>query len=113
MSDQSQISNNEKKDTIRYRIDFIKKLLAGKVINPLVDFDNTATENFIGKTGDDESGGSFDTRIALKKKCFKDFNDVIYRIGNNKGEQLRYIKSGTSGHTFHGRVKNDNGEFFE
>src|SRR5665647_277138 len=116
----SSIMSNKKEDykndSIPCRMASIKKLLSGKIIKPLVDFDNTNTECFVGKNDHDkeqESIGSFDTRIALNKKFFDDFGDVILRIGNNEGEQLEYVKSGTSGHTFHGKVRGPDGNIFE
>lgn len=120
MSNQSSFSNSKNKlktkmkDSIPYRIEFIKELLHNQSINPLVCFDNTDTEYFIGKNDKDEneSGGSYDTRVVLEKK-FCDFVSVISQIGDNKSEQLEYVKSGTSGHTFHGRVTKSDGNVFE
>jgi hypothetical protein len=118
MSNKSQFSYDSKKrkknnDSIPCRIEFIKKLLEGKNIKPLVDFDNTSTECFVGKDGENESSGSFDTREVLKKKFFKDFKKVIFQIGDTDSEQLDYIKSGTSGHTFRGQVINEEGNKIE
>ena len=80
-------SNKEKNlDSIPCRLEFIKELLKGQNIDPLIDM-----------VKDDESGESFDTRHKLKKKTL-DFATVIDGIGG----RLDYIKSGTTGHTFHG-----------
>ena len=43
----SSIKTSEK-DTIPMRIEFIKNLLQGTELNPIVNLDETATENFIG-----------------------------------------------------------------
>ncbi len=87
------LSNTE--DTIPDRINFIKILLNNNELHPLVDFDDTTTENFTNK--DDDSGGSCDTRYALHKKVL-DLTNIISNIGG----KLKYIKSGTTGHTFKG-----------
>jgi hypothetical protein len=92
------------KDSIPMRIEFIKNLLEGKDLNTLVNFDITDTENFIGRDDDMNSGDSYDTRIVLKKRIL-DFKNVITQIGGN----LKYIKSGTTGHTFKGITSDNNG----
>ena len=92
------IKINNDKDSIPMRIQFIKDLLDGKDLDPLVNFDSTDTENFVcKKTNDDESRDSYDTRVVLKKKIY-DFNNIISQMGGT----LKYIKSGTTGHTFKG-----------
>ena len=86
-------SNKEKNlDTIPCRLEFIKELLKGQNIDPLIEVSKD----------DDESGESFDTRHKLKKKTL-DFATVIDGIGG----RLDYVKSGTTGHTFHGICGND------
>lgn len=63
------IKINNEKDSIPMRIQFIKNLLDGKDLDPLVNFDSTETENFVcRKSNDDESKDSYDTRVVLKKK---------------------------------------------
>ena len=90
--------NNDDKDSIPMRIQFIKNLLDGKDLEPLVNFDSTDTENYVcKKSNDEESRDSYDTRVVLKKKIY-DFNNIISQIGGS----LKYIKSGTTGHTFKG-----------
>jgi hypothetical protein len=107
-------NDNKIADTIHSRINFITNLLQGKSIEPIVDFYNTATENFVGKQEKDEndSGCSYDTRIVLQKK-YHDFTKIIMQISNGEEEQLEYIKSGTSGHTFHGVSRIDANNIFE
>ena len=80
-------------DSIPFRIEFIRELLRQKTIEPLIDLDETGTDNFVN------IGGGNDTRIQLKKKIH-DFHDAITQIGGN----LLYIKSGTTGHTFKGVI---------
>ncbi|ATZ80702.1 serine/threonine-protein kinase [Bodo saltans virus] len=101
-------------NTIRSRISFITNLLYGKSIQPMVNFYNTDTEYFVGGNEKDEndSGYSYDTRVVLQKK-YHDFTKIIMQIGNGEEDQLEYIKSGTSGHTFHGMVKLDVNNTFE
>jgi len=95
-------------DSIPMRIEFIKSLLAGKELKPLVNFDETATEYYTGIDDDAESGDSHDTRIILRKRLL-DFKKIILEIGG----KLKYIKSGTTGHTFKGIVKKENDVEFE
>jgi hypothetical protein len=94
------------KDSIPVRIEFIKKLLEGKDLNSLVNFDMNDTDNFIGRDEDMESGDSYDTRVVLKKRLL-DFKNVITQIGG----KLKYIKSGTTGHTFKGIASESHGSF--
>jgi hypothetical protein len=104
------LQNREKtKDTIPCRIEFIKDLLKGNKLESLVDFDNTNTECYRPppKNNDESSSrGSHDTRIVLKKRIH-DFTNVISEIGG----KLKYIKSGTSGHTFKGEIIDKHGSF--
>jgi hypothetical protein len=118
MSNKSSFSGNSLKrnrdkvaDSIPCRIDFIKNLLHGKSIKPLVNFDNTDTECFfnINDKDESESRGSLDTRVVLQKR-FGNFTKIIMQIGYDREDQLEYIKSGTSGHTFHGKVTDENGD---
>ena len=68
------IKNNH---TIPCRIDFIKTLLKGNKLDPLIDFENTLTENFIKKESDSEN--SYDTRKSLNKKLHN-FNNIINQL---------------------------------
>ena len=95
------------KDTIPMRIEFIKNLLDGTDLNPIVNFDDTATENFVGNVNSADSGDTHDTRVVLQKRLL-DFKNIITQIGG----KLKYIKSGTTGHTFKG-IAHDNGGSFE
>lgn len=108
-------SHKERKyDTIPFRLDFIKDLLDGKKLDPLVDFDNCETENFINPGSLNSNGGSSlegkssdtnssytgnDTRHVLNKKLHN-----FYKVINQIGGKLLYVKSGTTGHTFKGIV---------
>lgn len=100
-------SGERNRDTIPCRIEFIKDLLNGKELEPLINFQNTDTECFLNNKEENASGESYDTRIVLKKRYF-DFKTIILQIGGS----LRYIKSGTTGHTFQG-VSTDNYGSFE
>jgi hypothetical protein len=113
--------SERKYDTIPYRIDSIKNLLDNKALDPMVNFDLCETENYIvpksksqwGDDSSDESTGfkrcdsdenSNDTRHVLQKKVH-DF----YKIINQIGGKLLYIKSGTTGHTFKGIATTEDG----
>ena len=120
------INNNFKKqDTINTRIKSIGDLLANNKLQPIVDYknNNLETEQFTNpnsyrhiESNSPESplshashisqdNKSSDTRIALNKNMY-DFYDIITKIGG----RLKYIKSGTTGHTFKGEIKDDNDE---
>jgi hypothetical protein len=95
------------KDTIPCRIEIIQELLRGKNLKCLVDFDNSDTEYFLPtKDNDNASGDSYDTRIVLKKRSH-DFTNIISQIGG----KLKYMKSGTTGHTFKGESVDNFGTF--
>ena len=96
-------------DTIPFRVEFIKELLNGKKLEPMIDFDNTNTEQFVNphgfKDADPENDdASYDTRTILDKKLLN-----FYEIINQIGGKLKYFKSGTTGHTFKGIVKMEDG----
>src|SRR5690606_18138285 len=89
-----------------------KNLLKNNKLEPLIDFDNVQnidTECFILKKvkNDDDSGESYDTRIVLNKKIYR-FVDIICNIGQ---DELIYVKSGSTGHTF--KACSNNGEPIE
>ena len=104
-------SHKERKfDTIPFRLDFIRSLMDGKTLDPIVDLDQAHnTEYFVNPNGyiagntkaDDESN---DTRFVLNKKVHN-----FYKVINDIGGQLLYVKSGTTGHTFKGIVQLDDG----
>jgi len=112
MSDNKSLStlnpNKYEKDTIPYRIEFLRQLLEGKQLKPLIDFNCTDTESFINKVNEDDtkSGESYDTRIILKKRVYN-FANIINQIGG----KVEYIKSGTTGHAFKGHADDPNGGF--
>jgi len=111
--------NEEKYNTIQHRINFVKDILQDNELKPIINLDNTETENFICPSkynispnskgsmiyesydgSNDES--SYDIRSILDKRIF-DFYEVI----NDTGGKLKYIKSGSTGHTFKGTVSNN------
>ncbi|AYV82156.1 MAG: serine/threonine protein kinase, partial [Homavirus sp.] len=74
--------------------------------DPMINFDSTATENFLSTNlnnanneDSDSDDYSNDARYVLGKKTY-DFQNIINQIGG----RLLYIKSGSSGHTFKGIV---------
>jgi hypothetical protein len=85
------------KDSISARIGTIKELMYNTNIETFVDFDNTATEYYNGEMyrDDNASGMSYDTRISLNKNMHN-FN-IITQFGG----ELKYIKSGSTGHVFY------------
>lgn len=99
----------KKANPISVRVDFIKNLLKDKCLETMVNFDDTATENFIGPSKDNNNNDydSQDTRYVLNRKT-KDLEKVISQIGG----KLFYIKSGTTGHTFRGEGIDDEGNPF-
>ena len=105
---QSIESHKERKfDTIPFRIDFIKELLNGKKLDTMVNFEVSDTEYFTNPNGFkdlDDDNQSLDTTFVLDKKIH-DFYKVINEIGG----KLLYIKSGTTGHTFKGIIASDAG----
>ena len=103
------LGKDENKDAIPNRILFVKTLLNGNTLKPIINYDATNTENFISRAReDDDSAESYDTRATLKKEVH-DLTDVI----NNMGGTLQYIKSGTSGHAFRGEEKDKDGNVYE
>ena len=116
------ISNHieRKYDTIPFRMDFIKELLQENELEPIINFDDLSTEKYIHPNGyscikeDDTNafGGSssgtndsnYDMRSIINKQKY-DFCKVINGIGG----KLRYMKSGTTGHTFKGIIITDGG----
>lgn len=73
---------------IPYRIDTIRNMIDGKVLDSMIDFKNDVNE--IVSSNDD-------IRDILPKK-YIDFNKAIKDLGG----KLLYIKSGSTGHTFKG-----------
>lgn len=105
---QSICSHEDRKyDTIPYRIDFIKYLLEGTQIEPIIDFDNNDTENFLDPNGCKNYNENFcnNTKYMLNKKLYN-----FYKVINQIGGRLFYIKSGSSGHTFMGSIKENENE---
>lgn len=74
---------------IPYRIETIKNMLNGKIIDSMIDFKND--------TSDIVNVSNEDIREILPKK-YIDFNKAIKDLGG----RLLYIKSGSTGHTFKG-----------
>lgn len=97
-------------DTILPRLEYIRTLLKGKNLDPLAELDGGQTENFTNaknKESDAKTFDSNDTRYMLNKKT-KDFKQLMNLLGG----KLKYIKSGTTGHTFKGETIDENGDPF-
>jgi hypothetical protein len=92
------LKTNDNRDSIQSRIGFVKRLLEDNRLEALIDFDRTETDAFTGGSKDDDSNESFDTRYVLRKRVH-DITDVVDKMGGT----LTYVKSGSTGHTFHGR----------
>ncbi len=88
MNDEKESSEMSKFNQIPYRIDTIRSMIDGKVLDSMIDFKNDISE--IVSSNDD-------IRDILPKK-YIDFNKAIKDLGG----KLLYIKSGSTGHTFKG-----------
>lgn len=89
------MENIRKPQYIPLRMEYIKDLLKDNDLKLLVNFDDNSTESFINVYN------QRDIRYVLDKKTF-DFNKIMKQIGG----KLKYIKSGTTGHTFKGLSDN-------
>jgi serine/threonine protein kinase len=83
---------------IPFRLESIKKLIDGKCLDYMIDFNKTEENT-------NQKGGSDDIRELLPKK-YIDFNKAIKDLGG----KLLYIKSGSTGHTFKGVYPPPNNE---
>ena len=72
--------NDDKKPT-ENRIEFVKNILDGNKLKPMVDFDNCDTESI--------------TNTRLNKKILD-----VKQLFTSMNIKLKYLKSGTTGHTF-------------
>ena len=81
---------------IPYRMECIRNMIDGKVLDCMIDFKNDASDNI---------GLNEDIREMLPKK-YIDFNKAIKDLGG----KLLYIKSGSTGHTFKGVYPPPNNE---
>ena len=72
--------NDDKKPT-ENRIEFVKNILDGNKLKPMVDFDNCDTETI--------------TSTRLNKKILD-----VKQLFTSMNIKLKYLKSGTTGHTF-------------
>jgi serine/threonine protein kinase len=90
------LSKYKQNHQIPFRLEFVKELLKDNILTPMVNFDNIHTENFAA----DPDTEHHDIRLGLNKK-FLNFVTVM----NTLGGEAKYIKSGTTGHTFMGIIK--------
>ena len=79
-------------------------MLDGNNLDSLIYQDGMATEAFINPYSSSDEEKSKDTKHILNKKDH-DFYKIISKIGG----KLKYIKSGTTGHTFKGIIDDENG----
>ena len=85
---QRNISDDGEKKPTESRIEFVKNILDGNKLKPMIDFDN------------------FDTEAATNRRLNKKIMDVK-ELFNSMNVKLRYLKSGTTGHTFKAISKTD------
>lgn len=116
MDSKSAKPNWNKYNTIESRLNFINNLLQNNKLEPIIDINDIDTEKFVypnkfaegpgsGSSGSNGSNDStYDIRTSINKRML-DFYNVIEKIGG----KLRYIKSGSTGHTFKGIITDDNG----
>ncbi len=81
---------------IPFRLESIKRMIEGKCLDYMIDFNKTDERN---------NQNSDDIREILPKK-YIDFNKAIKELGG----KLLYIKSGSTGHTFKGVYPPPNNE---
>ena len=82
---ESQTMSTEKEPTEK-RIDYIKNIIGGSIIQPMVNFDNCTTET---------------TQHSGAQKKIINFEKICTSMNLN----VKYIKSGSTGHTFMGVSK--------
>ena len=104
-----------KYNTIENRLNFVQDILKNNRLEPIVDFEHLETERFIypnrfaessgnGSSGSNDS--TYDIRSAINKRIFN-----FYNVINDIGGKLKYIKSGSTGHTFKGIIANNNDNY--
>ena len=87
-------------NTLEHRIKFARKLLNNSGLEPIVDYSIKDTEYYINLF---KSYNTYNnTNSAQCRKKYLDFIEVISKMGI-----IKYIKSGSTGHTFKGIHKQD------
>lgn len=92
LSNKKEEKSDEKKP-IDVRIDFIRNVLGNNKLEPMIDFDNCNTESL--------------TNTRLKKRIMN-----VKDLFTSMNVKLRYLKSGTTGHTFKATSKINEGVSF-
>lgn len=92
ISNQSKEESDDKKPT-ESRIEFVKTVLDGNKLKPFVDFDNLNTET---------------SRSTKMNKKIMDAKELFVSMN----VELKYLKSGTTGHTFKAISKDDRNRAF-
>lgn len=94
-------------DTIEHRVNTIQKILKSKGVKPLtiIEKKNTKgiTKNYIVHKDHDDEIDCNDITCILDKQI-KNFHDFLFKFGNN----LSYVKSGSTGHTFRLKGEDEN-----
>lgn len=98
----SSLSHHQDKnyDTIKYRLEFVQKLLDNNKLQNIVDYSRNDTENFINYQDNEKNNN--DTRRVLNKKLYN-FYDII----NSLGGKLQFVKSGSTGHLYRCIINTD------
>lgn len=81
LSNKSIKNDSEEPKPTENRIEFVKNILGGNKLRPMVDFDSCDTESA--------------TNIRLNKKILD-----VKQLFTSMNVKLKYLKSGTTGHTF-------------
>lgn len=84
----------KKFNQIPFRIETIKNMIGGTIVDSMIDFEDEVFEN--------KTSSSEDIRNIMPKK-YIDFSKAIKDLGG----KLLYIKSGSTGHTFKGMYPNE------
>lgn len=97
-SNYASVSMGRKSDDLSFRMNFIKEILNNKSVTPLIDFDQKSINSITNEK-------TTDIRVLLNKQYFG-LPHIIEQLGG----KLKYVKSGSTGHTFKATSPNgDNG----
>ena len=88
LSSKNNSSSEDEKKPTESRIEFVRNILDGNKLKPMIDFDNCDTETA--------------TNTRLNKKIMD-----VRELFMSMNVKLRYLKSGTTGHAFKAISKND------
>lgn len=95
-SNTSSVRRSTSATVIDNRVEYIKDILKGNVLKPMIDFDSNLPDNFTREVHyHDHDDKCNDVRCLLKKR----FLNVKFVL-DQMNVKLIYVKSGTTGHTF-------------